>query len=454
MLDLVVRGGLVVTPSLIEHLDLGIAGGRIAAIGRSGELAAPQVVDASGSVVIPGAVDPHVHIATQVGDAMTLDDFSSGTLPALHGGTTSIVEFAIPREGESSAQAVARRLREADASSYVDYAFHAVVTGGRFEDSLADLEQLASQGIGTVKLFSAYLDTIGLPLGRIHRVLRECRRLGLVALVHCETESLIREGVEDALANGDLSPAAHARSRSPLAEADAIRSVCDLAADVGAQLYVVHISSDAGAAVVAECRAAGQSVLAETCPQYLFLDDTVYNREDGELWVCSPPIRPTTDVASLWERVVAGSFNAIGSDHNCYDREQKHAGRKDFRAIPNGLPGIEFRLPLLIGAVIEARLNWSQLARLTAEGPAKAMGLWPRKGALMVGSDADFCIVDPAGHTDVSQGHMATNYSPYEGVVTKGSISATWLRGVCLVEAGQFTGARATGQYLKADRLD
>src|SRR4029077_11846099 len=162
---------------------------------------------------------------------------------------------------------------EAAGRSYADYAFHAVVTGARFEDSLLELKQLREQGIGTVKVFSAYLDTIGLSLGQIHTVLRECQRLGMVVMVHCETESLIREGVERAIAEGDLSPAAHARSRSALAEADSIRSVCDLAADVGAVVYVVHISTGAGGAIVAEHRAAGQSVLAETCPQYLFLDD-------------------------------------------------------------------------------------------------------------------------------------------------------------------------------------
>jgi dihydropyrimidinase len=454
MLDLVVRGGLVVTPSRVDRLDVGVAGGVIAALARPGELAAAREVDATGKVVLPGAVDPHVHLATGIGDAMTLDDFASGTVPAAFGGTTSIVEFAIPREGETAAAAVARRHREAGGKSFVDYAFHAVITEERFERSIAELEQLRKDGIGTVKVFSAYLDTIGLSVGRIHTVLRHCAHHNLMTLVHCETESLIREGVEATVAAGDLGPAGHARSRSALAEADAIRTVCDLAADVGAAVYIVHISTEEGAAVVAERRAAGQAVYGETCPQYLFLDDSVYARADAELWVCSPPIRPRSDVAALWREIERGSLQIVGSDHNCFDREQKEAGRHDFRSIPNGLPGIEFRLPLLVHAALTGRMDWQRLAILGAESPARATGLWPRKGAIMIGSDADFSLVDPEGSTDLGRGHMATDYSPFKGIVTRGSIEESWLRGMCLVQSGAFVGGAASGRYLRAERAE
>lgn len=452
MLDAVIRGGLVVTPSKVELLDVGIRDESFAAIGRPGELTGRRVIEAKGRIVLPGGVDPHVHIATRFGAATTRDDFATGTIPAAHGGTTSIVEFAIPRDGEAAAAAIARRHREANGQAVVDYGFHAVVTGRRFSESLADLAQLRKDGIGTVKVFSTYLDTVGLPIGQIDTVLRECARHGLLVLVHCETEGLIREGIAARVAGGDLSPLAHAASRTPLAEADSIRTVCRLAADAGAPVYIVHVSSAMGAAVIAERKAAGQQLLGETCTQYLFLDESVYRRPDAELWVCSPPIRTQADATALWRAIQSDTIGMVATDHNCFDREQKGAGRDDFRKIPNGLPGIEFRIPLLVGAVLEGRLTWLRFAQLAAEGPARAMGLWPRKGAIAIGADADFTIVDPGGATDLSHSHMATDYSPFERVVTRGSVVQTWLRGLCLVRGGEFIGRPGGGRYLASVR--
>ena len=453
MLDTVVRGALVVTPSQVEILDVGIRDGVFAALASPGELTGRELVDATGLVLLPGGVDPHVHIATQSRDVMTLDDFATGTIPAGFGGTTTIVEFAIPRPGESTAAAIDRRHREAAGQAVVDYAFHAVVTGAEFNRSLRELEALHDAGVGTVKVFSAYLDTIGLTVGQIHAVLRECARVGMLPLVHCETESLISEGIATVVARGELGPAGHARSRTPLAEADAIRTVCDLALDVGSRLYVVHISSAEGAAVVARRKASGQDVLGETCSQYLFLDNSVYDRPDGELWICSPPIRPRSDVEGLWREVAATTIDVIATDHNCFDREQKAEGRHDFREVPNGLPGIELRIPLLVDAVQAGRLSWSHLARLCAETPARTMGLWPRKGAVAIGFDADFALVDTAGETDLGRSHMATDYTPFEGMVGRGSIEQTWLRGTCLVRSSEFVGPRDGGRYLPATTI-
>jgi dihydropyrimidinase len=452
MLDTVIRGGLVVTPSQIEQLDIGIADGVFAAIARPGELTGIKEVAAAGMVVLPGGVDPHVHIATRFGQAMTLDDFATGTVPAAHGGTTTIVEFAIPRDAESAAGGVARRHREAAGQAVVDYAFHAVVTGNNFEKSIDELPRLRDDGIGTVKVFSAYLDTVGLSIGQIHRVLQASVGTGMLVMVHCETESLIREGIAEVVALGDLSPRGHARSRPSLAEADAIRTVCDLAADVNGPVYIVHISSAAGAAVVADSKADGRVVFGETCPQYLFLDDTVYERPDAELWVCSPPIRPPSDSAGLWRGIDLGTIDIVATDHNCFDRRQKAAGRADFRTIPNGLPGIEFRIPLLVDAVLGGRLTWRLLARIAAEAPARAMGLWPRKGAIAVGSDADFSIVDPTGSTDLGRSHMATDYSPFSNTVVDGFIAQTWVRGGCIVHGGEFVGKIGCGLYLRSNR--
>lgn len=437
MLETVVRGGLVILPQGPGRVDLGIdEHGTFCAIAAPGELTGKHIVAADGLIVLPGAIDPHVHIATQFGEAKTCDDFYTGTLPAALGGTTTLVEFAIPQPGETTVDALERRYQEASGQAVIDYNFHACIVRESYGESLTELAGLRKQGISTVKVFSAYCDTIGLTQGQIHTVLEACSHAGLLVLVHCETEGLIQEGIARQVSANNLSPYAHAVSRSALAEADAMRSVCDLAADVGAPVYIVHVSSAEGAATIRERRMRGQQVFAETCTHYLFLDDAVYTRPEGELWVCSPPIRSRNHQAALWQGLWNGTFDLVSTDHNCFNRQQKVAHRQDFRMIPNGLPGVEFRMPLLLSAVHEGRLDWTRLAQLTSEAPARVLGLWPRKGLIGIGSDADFVLVDPESETDLSVGHMATDYSPFAGIRARGRVHQTWLRGTCLVRDG------------------
>jgi dihydropyrimidinase len=438
VLDTVIQGGLVIFPQGPCQADLGIgADGRFHAFSLPGELTGKQVVSAEGLVILPGGVDPHVHINMQFSAIQkTIDDFFTGTMPAALGGTTTLVEFAIPRSGETTLDALERRYREASGKAVVDYNFHACVVRERFAESLTELSQLQAHGISTVKLFSAYCDTIGLDLGQIQTVMEACSSANLLVLVHCETESLLQKGIADCVAAGNLSPYAHLLSRSPLAEADAVRSICDLAADADVPVYIVHVSSADGAAVVRERRLRGERVYAETCTHYLYLDDAVYKRPDSELWICSPPIRERSHQEALWKGLEDGIFDIVSTDHNCFNRSQKAARRDDFRLIPNGLPSVEFRTPLLLSAVHDGRLDWTRLARFTAEAPARIFGLWPRKGAIMIGSDADFLLIDPSTETDLSVGHMATDYSPFMGITVQGRILQTWLRGVCIARDG------------------
>jgi dihydropyrimidinase len=434
MFDTVIQGGFVVFPQGPCQADLAIGpDGRFHAIALPGTLTGKHMVSAEGLVILPGGIDPHVHINMQFSAIQkTTDDFFTGTMPAALGGTTTLVEFAIPRSGETTLDALERRYREASGKAVVDYNFHACVVRDRFAESLIELTRLQSHGISTVKLFSAYCDTIGLDLGQIQTAMEACRSAHQLVLVHCETESLIQKGIADCVASGNLSPYAHLLSRSSLAEADAIRSVCDLAAETDVPVYIVHVSSTDGAAVVRERRMRGERVYAETCTQYLYLDDSTYKRTDGELWVCSPPIREHNHQEALWRGLEDGTFDLVSTDHNCFNRSQKAARRDDFRLIPNGLPGVEFRTPLLLSAVYDGRLDWTRLARFMAEAPARIFGLWPRKGAIAVGSDADFLLVDPSAETDLSVGHMATDYSPFMGITARGRILQTWLRGVCI----------------------
>jgi dihydropyrimidinase len=447
-LETVIRGALCVLPDGPAVADVGVGGGSIAAIAGAGELDARRVIPAEGMVLIPGAIDPHVHLRTRFGDWVTRDDFWTGTVPAAVGGTTTIIDFAIPVPGETAASAFERCRAEARSSAAVDYALHACVTREAFAASLEELASLRAAGVRSVKVFSAYRSTIGLTLDEIDQVLRRAAELDLLVLVHAEANDVIEAAISEQVAAGRLGPRGHAASRPAHAEAAAIDAISELAAERAARVFFVHVSSADGVEAVRRARRRGRAVNAETCTHYLFLDDSVYDRPDGELWVCSPPIRSRADQRALWSALEDGTLDLVSTDHNCFDRSQKLAHRGDFRLTPNGLPGVELRLPLLLGAIAAERLSWANLARLTSEMPARIFGLWPRKGALAEGSDADLALIDPGGSTDLGATHMATDYSPYAGSAP-GVVAGTWVRGRRLFGDGRFAGERGYGAWLE-----
>ena len=443
-----------VLPDGVRTVDIGIAqDGTIADVAGAGTLESSNVFVARGLIAMPAGIDLHVHINTLFGGTTTRDDFFTGTRAALFGGTTTIAQFAIPRPTETSLDAVERTKREADGKAVTDYVIHGCVVRETFEESVAGLRELAQRGVGTVKIFSAYTDVIGLSLAQIEHLLREAAAVGMTVFVHAETDDLVRQGISDAIARGELGPEGHAKSRTPAAEADAVGNIAGLARSTGARVYFVHVSAAESVRVLAEERTAGQPLLAETCPHYLFLDEAVYVREDGQRWICSPPIRGEADRAALWEAIREGILDVVSSDHNCFDLAQKGMGDLDFRHVPNGLPGIESRLPLLVGAALDGRLSWPRVAEVVSSSPARILGLWPRKGALLRGADADIVLIDPHAETDLSESHMATNYSVYEGQATHGRVVAVFRRGTQVVADGEMVAEAGSGVRLPVPTL-
>ena len=446
--ETVISGALTVLPDGPVLADVGITGGRISVLAEPGSLTGRQHVDARGMVLLPGGVDPHVHLHTRFGQWLTSDDFWTGTVPAAFGGTTTIINFAIPQPGETSLEAFVRARQEAGPDVAVDYTLHACITSNRFDESLKQFGALREAGAGSVKVFTAYRKTVGLSLEQVDAVLRRAADHDLQVLVHAEANDLIDAGIADRVRAGDLSPHGHLVSRPAAAEETAIRRVAELAVAAGSRVFFVHVSSAAGVEAVRSARSRSDRVHAETCVHYLCLDDTVYDRAEGELWVCSPPIRSHADQKALWRALAEGTLDLISTDHNCFTSEQKFRFRGDFRSVPNGLPGVELRLPAMIDCVARGQLSWAELARLTAESPARLFGLWPRKGAIVVGADADLALISPAAATDLGTTHMATDYSPLTGMRGTGRVVQTWLRGKALLDGDSFTESRGYGNWL------
>jgi dihydropyrimidinase len=452
-LDLVVEGGELVTDAGVQRADIGIAEGRVALLGAPGTLPlAAETIDARGRHILPGLVDGHVHVALSLGEFTTRDGFAEASGAAAFGGTTTIIDFAIPLSHETPATALERRMEESAGQCYVDYSFHPTVARSVSPEILDQVPVLIEQGFPTFKAFTVYRDLVMVEPGDVLRLMRTLRQHGGLVLVHAETASIIERSIEEYVAAGLTGPQYHAPSRPPIAEVDAIRTVIGFVELTGCPAYIVHMSTAEGPQLLAQARAAGLPIYGETCPQYLLLDECVYAEPDGERFICSPPVRGKMDRDALWRGLRANWLHMVNTDHCCYDTAQKALHRDRFPAVPNGLPGIETRLRLLLTEGLHAgRLTLPRIVELASTNPARLLGLYPRKGTIAIGSDADLVLVDldREGTIRAADLHMATDYTPYEGRPVKGEVVTTISRGRVVVSEGRLLGDPGHGVLLR-----
>jgi dihydropyrimidinase len=449
-----VRNGRVVTASDSYEADLYVDGGRIALVGQGLSLPADTVLDASGCLVLPGGIDVHTHLDMPAGELTSADDFETGTRAAAFGGTTTIIDFATPEPGESLLSALETWRRKAAGRAAVDYGLHMAVREVG-EETPAEMARLTrEEGVTSFKLYLAYPGVLQVDDAAFFRALLAARECGALTLVHAENGGVIDVLVKRALARGDTAPRHHALTRPPETEAEATARAIAMATMAGAPLYVVHLSCAGALAHVRAARDRGLPVLAETCPQYLFLSIADYDRPsfEGARYVISPPLRQVADQDALWRGLAGGDLQVVATDHCPFTLADKERGRLDFSKIPNGAPGIETRMMLLWdGGVRAGRIDAQRFVELTAAGPARVFGLWPRKGTLAVGADADLLIWDPERETRLSAAtlHMRVDYSPYEGRVVRGGPVVVMSRGEVIVDHGEWKGRPGRGQFLK-----
>lgn len=461
-----IRSGTLVTASDTFAADILIVGEQIAAIGK--DIAAPEdceTIDAAGKLVLPGGVDPHTHFDLPMFGTVSSDDHYTGHKAAAFGGTTTVIDF-VPQEPGSLRASLDLWHEKADAKAAVDFGFHMNITASN-EAVLSEIPALVDQGVTTLKVFTAYNNRLRLQDGDIFQVLRKAAEYGLLTMLHAENGDVIDTLVASALAQGHTTPEWHAKTRPAWGAVEAVLRGAALAAQAGAPLYVVHMNAGGEVDMLEYARQNGAPVMGETCPQYLFFSEDDLRRPDGAKWICSPPVRTAQDQQRLWQGLSDGVIQVIATDH-CpffydgrmpisYEGRQvcipgKELGAERFTDIPNGLPGVGDRLPVLwTEGVAAGRMTPNQFVALHATNPAKIFGLYPRKGALVPGADADIVLWDPGRrvHYGVGVAQHRTDYNLYEGWQLVGFPETVFLRGQVIVDRGVWRGRAGMGRFLE-----
>ncbi|MHB8496585.1 MAG: dihydropyrimidinase [Acidimicrobiales bacterium] len=458
-MKILITGGTVVNATGPIAADVLVEGETIAGLAVHGsstsaswEQHADRVIDAAGRLVIPGGIDGHTHMEMPFGGTQSMDTFETGTRAAAFGGTTAIIDFAIQSKGASLREGLDSWHAKAEGNCAIDYGFHMIVSDVN-EHSLKEMDLLVDEGVPNFKLFMAYPGVFYSTDGEILQAMQQASTNGSSIMMHAENGIAIDVLVAQALARGDRDPRFHGATRPAILEGEATHRAIQLAQVAGAPLYIVHLSATEALDEVVEARDRGQSVFAETCPQYLFLSEDDMAREgfEGAKYVCSPPLRPRSHQGELWRGLRTDDLSIVSTDHCpfCF-KEQKELGHGDFSKIPNGLPGVEHRMDLIFQGVDRGEISLERWVDVTSTTPARMFGLFPRKGVIAPGSDADIVVYDPQRTQTFSASthHMNVDYSAYEGVEVRGKVETVLSRGAVVIEGDRYLGTPGAGQFL------
>ncbi|HVV24618.1 MAG TPA: dihydropyrimidinase [Pseudonocardiaceae bacterium] len=461
-MSILISGGTVVTSTGTVDADVLVDGEKIVGLfERGGEIpagvsrSADRVIDASGRYVLPGGIDAHTHMEMPFGGTHSVDTFETGTRAAAWGGTTTIIDFAVQAKGTSLLSTLDKWHAKADGNCVVDYGFHMIVSDVN-DLTLKEMEACIANGVNSFKMFMAYPGVFYATDGEILLAMQQAQRTGGLVMMHAENGIAIDQLVAQALADGRTAPVEHGLTRPPELEGEATSRAIALAKVTGAPLYIVHLSASQALAAVAAARDTGQNVFAETCPQYLYLsiDDLAKPDFEGSKYVASPPLRPKEHQASLWQGLRTNDLSVVSTDHCpfCF-KDQKELGRDDFSKIPNGIPGVEHRMDLLHQGVAAGELSLSRWVEVASTTPARMFGLYPRKGAILPGSDADIVVYDPTATQvlSVETHHMNVDYSAYEGMRITGRVETVLSRGSLVIDNGSYVGSTGHGAFLSRD---
>src|SRR6059058_2162650 len=453
-MSVLIKGGRILTAADDYVADVYAEDETITLIGESLDVAADKVIDASGKYVLPGCVDPHTHLDMPFGGTTTIDDVESGQTAAAFGGTTTHVDFVIQPQGATFAQALDEWRAKANGKQVIDMGYHMAITDLENGGTLEELASLPAQGITSYKLFMAYKGALMVDDETLYRAMEVAAKSGALVMVHAENGDVVDVLVREALAAGNTAPLYHALTRPPEAEGEATNRAIQLAHLAGAPLYVVHVTCREAVEPIARARENGWDVWGETCTQYFFnsLDDIAKPDFEGAKYVYSPPVRDKSNWDVLWNAVRTDILSAISTDHCAFTWDgQKTLGKDDFSKIPNGGPGLEDRLKMIHHfGVNEGRITLNRMVELLATNPAKLFGLYPRKGTIAVGADADLVVFDPERRETISAKthHSKVDYNLYEGTEVTGSPETVLLRGQVLVEHDELVAEPGIGQYV------
>jgi dihydropyrimidinase len=455
-----ITNGTIVTADGSYPADVLVDGEQIAAIGTGmGSMAqADETIDATGKYVIPGGIDVHTHMELPFGGTFAKDTFETGTRAAAFGGTTSIVDFAVQSRGKSLREGLDAWHAKAEGNAVTDYGFHMIMSDVN-DDTLAEMDGLVAEGVPDFKLFTAYPGVFYSDDGAIFRAMQQTGKNGGLIMMHAENGMAIDIVAADLVADGKTDPLYHGIARYPVFEGEATNRVIRLAEAAQVPVYIVHLSAKDALNAVRDARDRGSQAFAETCPQYLFLSlDDMGNGFEGAKFVCSPPLRTPDHQDELWTGLIKDDLQVVSTDHCPFDfHGQKDLGKGDFRKVPNGLPGVEDRVDLLHdGGVIGGRLTKERWVEIISTAPAKLFGMYPRKGAIAAGADADIVIYDPNRKRTISakSHHMDVDYSCYEGRTVQGGSDVVMSRGSVVVRNGEFTGRKGAGKFIKRATAD